>query len=114
MNLNFLIKKLLQFKARNPGLELNSNLVRTPIDKHGRTPIDYIPCVVEAFKGIKKRSSYNRRILLKYKPPGKIKVPTKNGKISLTYLKQGYVNRFTEMLNKTARFLMKIVMSRTD
>ena len=67
VNLNYLsyhrlIKSLLQFKARNQGKELNLQGVRIPVDKHGRTPFDYIPCVVEAFKRIKKASLYYRRI----------------------------------------------------
>ena len=59
VNLKFLsyprlIKPLLQFMARNPDIELNSNRVRITIDKFGRTPLDYISCAVEAFKRIRK------------------------------------------------------------
>ena len=50
-------------------LKLSSNSVVTPIDKHGRTPLDYILCVVKAFKRTKKWSGYNRRIILLKKPP---------------------------------------------
>ena len=62
MNLNFLshsrlVRQLLHFKARHPGLELSSNVFVTPIDKHGRTPLDYIVYVVEAFRRTKKWSS---------------------------------------------------------
>ena len=75
INLNFptycsLIKLLLRFKVRNPGMELNSNGVRIPVDKCGRTPLNYIPCLDKAIKRIKKGSSCYRRILLKQKLPG--------------------------------------------
>ena len=49
---------------------MNSQGVRIPVDKHGRNQLDYIPSVVEAFKRLKKGSSYYRRILLKQKPTG--------------------------------------------
>ena len=65
-----LIKLLLRFKVRNPGMELNSNGVRIPVDKCGRTPLNYIPCLDKAIKRIKKGSSCYRRILLKQKLPG--------------------------------------------
>ena len=73
LNLNYLsyhrlIKSLLQFKARNQGKELNLQGVRIPVDKHGRTPFDYIPRVVEAIKRIKKGSLYYRRIHQKQMP----------------------------------------------
>ena len=75
MKLNFLsyhslIKLLLRFKVRNPGMELNSNGVRIPVDKCGRTPLNYIPCLDKAIKRIEKGSSCYRRILLKQKLPG--------------------------------------------
>ena len=38
-----------------PGLKLNSKGVVTPVDKLGKTPLDYISNVVDAFKRIKKR-----------------------------------------------------------
>ena len=83
MNLNFLsysrlFRQLLHFKSRHPGLEVSSNVIVTPIDKHGRTPLDYILCVVEAFKRTKKWSSYNRRIILQNKPPRSL---TRTGKM---------------------------------
>ena len=54
VNLNFLshsrlVRHILHFKARKQGLE--SNGVVTPVDEYGRTSLDYIPCVVEAFFG---------------------------------------------------------------
>ena len=78
VDLNFLsyhrlIKPLLQFKAKNPGMELKSNGVKIFVDKHGRNSLDYIPCAVKIFKRIKKGSTiYYRRILLKQKPTGRI------------------------------------------
>ena len=76
-NLNILrqsrpVRKLLHFKARNPGLELSSNGDTTPIDKYGRTPLNYVPRVIKVLKRIKKGSSYYRRIFKQKKPPGKL------------------------------------------
>ena len=45
-----------------PELKLKSKEVVTPIDKQGKTPLDYITNVIEAFKRIKKGSNYYRRI----------------------------------------------------
>ena len=59
-------------KTIYPDLELRSNGVSPPVDKHGKTPLDYIPNVVEAFKRIKKWSHYYRRILVQKKPKGKL------------------------------------------
>ena len=47
-----------------PNLILKSIGVSTPVDKQGKTPLDYVPNIVDAFKRIKKGSSYNRRILV--------------------------------------------------
>ena len=44
-------------------LELNSKGIDTPVDKK-KTPLDYIPNVIVAFKRIKKGSNYYRRILV--------------------------------------------------
>ena len=53
-----------EFKERNPGLRLMSTGVTLPSDKTDKTPLDYFSCVSEAFKRIKKGSSYYRIILL--------------------------------------------------
>ena len=42
-----------------------NQLIRT-----GKTPLDYVPCISEAFQRITKGSSYYRRILLLHKPKG--------------------------------------------
>ena len=47
-----------------PNLILKSTGVSTPVDKQGKTPLDYVPNIVDAFKRIKKGSSYYRRILV--------------------------------------------------
>ena len=39
---------LLQCRERNSGMELKSQEGRTPLDKHERTPLDFIPCVIES------------------------------------------------------------------
>ena len=52
-----------------PGQEPNE--VVTPVDKHGRTRLNYIPCVVGAFKKIKKGSRYYRRIIAQKKSMGR-------------------------------------------
>ena len=95
MNLNFLshsrlVRQLLHFKARHPGLEISSNIIVTPIDKHGRTPLDYILSVVEALKRTKKWSSYNRRIILQKKPPRSV---TCTGK-----MEQGWISLSDKVL----------------
>ena len=53
-----LARQILHFITSNPGLETNGT-----IDNHVRTLLDYVPCIVEAFKRIKKGSSYYRRIV---------------------------------------------------
>ena len=57
-------------KTIYPNLELNSKGVNTPVDKQGKTPLDYIPNVVEAFKMTKKGSNYYPRILVQNAPNG--------------------------------------------
>ena len=37
-----------------PNLKLKSTRVSSPVDKQGKTPLDYVPNIVEAFKRIKK------------------------------------------------------------
>ena len=97
MNLNFLTYfrfklPLEEFKGRNPGGTLPSTGVTLSSDKTGKTPLDYVSCVSEAFKRIKKGSRKHRRILLKQKPRGTPTYKSKMEKrIGLTF-KQGYVN----------------------
>ena len=67
-------------KSRLQDLELRSNGVNTPVDKQGRTPLDYISNVVDAFKRIKKGSNYYRSILVQKKPKGKVPYKDKSGK----------------------------------
>ena len=55
-----------------PELKLKSKGVVTPVDKQGKTPLDYVPNIIEAFNRIKKGSNYYRRILVQKKPMGKI------------------------------------------
>ena len=38
-----------------PELKLEFTGISTPVDKQGKTPLDYVPNVFEAFKQIKKR-----------------------------------------------------------
>ena len=53
------LEKVLQrMKTICPELKLSSKGVNTPGDKQGKTPLNYIPNVVEAFKRIKKGSNY--------------------------------------------------------
>ena len=49
---------VINMKTLYPDLELRSNGVNTPVDIHGKSPLDYIPNVVDAFKRIKKGSNY--------------------------------------------------------
>ena len=37
-----------------PEFKLKSKGVDTPVDKQGKTPLDYVPNIIEAFKRIKK------------------------------------------------------------
>ena len=83
-----------------PNLILKSTGVSTPVDKHGKTPLDYVPNIVEAFKRIKKGSSYYRRILVQKKPMGKKTFKMKMEKRLNVTLRQGYVCKVAEMLNK--------------
>ena len=76
-NLHFLshsglARQILLMKSKYPDLELKPNGVDAPVDKHGRTPFDHIPCAINTFKRIKKVSNYYRRILVQKKPKGKI------------------------------------------
>ena len=84
-----------------PDLELRSNGVSTPFEKQKKTLLNYIPNVVEAFKGIRKVSNYYRRILVQNKPKGK---PTYKDKIEKMFditLRQGNVNKVAGMLNSS-------------
>ena len=38
-----------------PELKVKSKGVDTPVEKQSKTPLDYVPNIVDAFKGIKKR-----------------------------------------------------------
>ena len=62
---------ILRLKTIYPDLKLSSNGVKTRVDKQGKSPLNNIPNVVEAFKRIKKGSNYYRRILVQQKPYGK-------------------------------------------
>jgi len=42
------------FSELNPFLSLTSNGVTLPTEKTGKTPLDYIPCVSEAFKELRR------------------------------------------------------------
>ena len=59
-----LVRVISNMERVYPNLTLKSTGVSTPVDKHGKTPLDYVPNIVEAFKRIKKGSSYYRRILV--------------------------------------------------
>ena len=83
-----------------PGLKLKSIGVVTPVNKLGKTPLEYISNVAEAFKRIKKGSNYYRRILMQKRPMGKMIFKMKMEKRLDTTLRQGYVCRVAEMLNK--------------
>ena len=65
----------------------------------GRTPLDYVPCISEAFKRITKASSYYRRILLLHEPKGATNFRSKMQKRLGTTLKKSYVIQVTTMLN---------------
>ena len=70
------------------------------IDKLGKTPLDYITNVVDAFKRIKKGSNYYRKIMVQKRPMGKMSFKMKMEKRLDTTLRQGYVCRVAEMMNK--------------
>ena len=78
---------------------LQSTGVTFPSEKIGRTPLDYIPCISEAFKRFTKGSSYYRRILQLHKPEGTINYKSKMEKRLRITLKQSYVNKITPMLD---------------
>ena len=82
-----------------PELKLKSKGVVTPVDKQGKTPLDYVPNIIEAFNRIKKGSNYYRRILVQKKPMGQITFKMKMEKRLNTTLRQGYVCKVAEMLN---------------
>ena len=88
-----LVREIQLMKTRYPDLELKSNGVNTPVDKQKRTPFDYIPPVVDAFKRIKKGSNYYQRIFVKKKPKGKLAYQNKMEKSFDITLKQGYVSK---------------------
>ena len=59
-------------KSRYSDLELRSNGINTPVDKQGRTLLDYISNVVDVFKRITKGSKYYRTILVQKKSKRKV------------------------------------------
>ena len=61
----------------------------------GKTPLDYIPNVVEAFKRIKNLSNYYRKILVQKKPKGKLTYKDKMERKFDISLRQGYLNKVT-------------------
>ena len=83
-----------------PELKLKSTGVSTLVDKLGKTPLDYVPNVIDAFKRVKKWSSYYRRILVQKKPMGKKTFKMKMEKRLNVTLRQGCVCKVAEMLNK--------------
>ena len=87
-------------KSKYPDLELRSNGVNIPVEKLGRSPLDYIHCVVGAFKSIKKLSNYYWTILVQKKPKRKIAYKDEMEKRFDVSLRQGYVNKVTGMLSK--------------
>lgn len=96
----FRLKTTLEkFSNRNPGLSLTSKEVKSPSDKTGKTPLDYILYASKLFKLIHKGSTYYRRILLLHKPKDTTNYKTKMEKRLGVNLKQSYVNRITAMLN---------------
>ena len=95
-----LVRVLINMERVYPGLKLNSKGVVTPVDKLGKTPLDYITNVADAFKRIKKGSNYYRRILVQKRPMGKMSFKMKMEKRLDTTLRQGYICRVAEMLNK--------------
>ena len=56
------------------------NLGSTPVDKQGKTPLDYVPNIIEAFNRIKKGSNYYRRILVQKKAYGTNNIQNEDGK----------------------------------
>ena len=70
-----------------------------PSEKTGKTPLDYVPCISEAFQRITKGSSYYRRILLLHNPKGITTYKAKMEKRLGITLRQSYVTRITTMLN---------------
>ena len=59
---------VIRFSHRSPELSLTLKGVSLPSEKTGKTPIDYVKCLSEAFERIQKGSGYYRRILLLHKP----------------------------------------------
>ena len=70
------------------------------VDRHGRTPLNYIPNVVDVFKRIKRGSEYYRRILVQKKPKGKVAYKDKMEKRFDISLRQDYLNKVAGMLNQ--------------
>ena len=70
-----------------------------PSEKTGKTPLDYVPCISEAFQRITKGSSYYRWILLLPKPKGTTTYKAKMEKRLGVTLKQSYVTKIMTMLN---------------
>ena len=88
------------FGKRNHVSTLRSTGVPLPKDgQKGRTPLDYMESPEEAFKRISKCSGYYRRILLLHKPASVVTYRSKLEKRFGVHLRQGYVNKITEMLN---------------
>ena len=75
-----LVRVLSNMEKVYPGLKLKSKGVVTPVDKLGKTPLDYITNVADAFKRIKKGSNYYRRILVQKRPMGKMSFKMKMGR----------------------------------
>ena len=78
---------------------LKSTGFTLPSVQTGKTPLDYIACISEAFKKICKGSSYYRGILLLHKLKGIITYKAKMEKRLGVTLKQSYVNIITAVLN---------------
>ena len=49
-----LVRVISNMEKVYPELKLKSKGVDTPVDKQGKTPLDYVPNIVDAFKRIKK------------------------------------------------------------
>ena len=73
-----------------PDLELRSNGLSTQVDKQVKTPLNYIPNVVEASKRIKKGSNFYRRILVEKKPKGKLIFKDKIEQAELSWAKLSF------------------------
>ena len=95
-----LVRVLSNMEKEYPELKLKFKGVVTPVDKQGKTPLDYVPNMIEAFNRTKKGSSYYWRKLVQKKPMGKKTFKMKMEKRLDTMLRQSYVCKVAEMLNK--------------